>query len=177
VTAVLFTCAGQRVDIVTAFARAGATTIAADLNPLSPALYHADRRAIVPRVDHADYLDALRDLVSLHDVKLVVPLTDLDHHVLDAGRDTSARRRPRARAGRRSDPALLRQVRGAPVLRGAGDRLAPDLAARRAACRPRLPGAGEGAQGLRQASVVRIPLSGNPQSRPLHVTCQAVLPF
>ena len=43
-TAVLFTCAGQRVDIVSAFARAGATTIAADLDPLAPALYHADHR-------------------------------------------------------------------------------------------------------------------------------------
>ena len=30
-TAVLFTCAGQRVDIVTAFGRAGATTVATDL--------------------------------------------------------------------------------------------------------------------------------------------------
>jgi carbamoyl-phosphate synthase large subunit len=87
VTAVLFTCAGQRVDIVTAFARAGATTIAADVNPLSPALYHADRRAIVPRIDHPDYVDALRELVALHDVRLVVPLTDLDHLVLDAARE------------------------------------------------------------------------------------------
>jgi len=38
VTAVLFTCAGQRVDIVGAFKRAGAATIAADANPLAPAL-------------------------------------------------------------------------------------------------------------------------------------------
>ena len=50
-TAVLFTCAGQRVDIVTAFGRAGATTIATDVDQLAPALYHADRRALVPRVD------------------------------------------------------------------------------------------------------------------------------
>jgi carbamoyl-phosphate synthase large subunit len=87
VPTVLFTCAGQRVDIVTAFARAGARTVAADLNPLSPALYHADVRAQVPRVDHPDYLDALRDLVSLHEADLVVPLTDLDHLVLAEGRD------------------------------------------------------------------------------------------
>jgi hypothetical protein len=45
VTAVLFTCAGQRVDIVSAFRRAGARTIAVDANPLAPALYHADRHA------------------------------------------------------------------------------------------------------------------------------------
>jgi len=82
VTAVLFTCAGQRVDIVTAFARAGATTIAVDCNELAPALYHADRRAIVPRVDDPGYTSALRELVALHDVRLVVPLTDLDGALL-----------------------------------------------------------------------------------------------
>jgi carbamoyl-phosphate synthase large subunit len=86
VTAVLFTCAGQRVDIVTAFGRAGATTIAADIDPLAPALYHADRYALVPRVSDPAYLPALRDLVSAHDVRLVVPLTDLDQLLLARGR-------------------------------------------------------------------------------------------
>ena len=47
VTAVLFTCAGQRVDIVSAFARAGATTVATDADPMAPALYHADAFALV----------------------------------------------------------------------------------------------------------------------------------
>jgi carbamoyl-phosphate synthase large subunit len=87
VTAVLFTCAGQRVDIVTAFSRAGATTIATDVDQLAPALYHADRRALVPRVDDAGYIGALRDLVALHDVRLIVPLTDLDHLQLAQARD------------------------------------------------------------------------------------------
>ena len=81
-TAVLFTCAGQRVDIVSAFGRAGAFTVAADANPLAPALYHADRHALVPRIDDPSYVGALRDLVATHDVRLVVPLTDLDQHIL-----------------------------------------------------------------------------------------------
>jgi carbamoyl-phosphate synthase large subunit len=81
-TPVLFTCAGQRVDIVSAFSRAGATTIAADVDPLAPALYHADRFALVPRVDDPAYVPALADLIGAHDVKLVVPLTDLDPPVL-----------------------------------------------------------------------------------------------
>ncbi len=46
--AVLFTCAGQPADIVEAFGRAGAFTVAVDANPLAPALYHADRYALVP---------------------------------------------------------------------------------------------------------------------------------
>jgi carbamoyl-phosphate synthase large subunit len=78
VTAVLFTCAGQRVDIVDAFSRAGATTIAADANPLAPALYRADRHALVPRIEETGYVPALRALVEEHDVQLIVPLTDLD---------------------------------------------------------------------------------------------------
>jgi carbamoyl-phosphate synthase large subunit len=88
VAAVLFTCAGQRVDIVTAFREAGATTVAADVDQLAPALYHADHPAIVPRVDDPFYVEALRDLIELHEVRLVVPLTDLDHLVLAQARDT-----------------------------------------------------------------------------------------
>ncbi len=87
VTGVLFTCAGQRVDIVTAFKRAGARTVATDLNRLAPALYHADTHAFVPRVDDPDYVPTLRALVHEHDIKLVVPLTDLDHGVLSRAKD------------------------------------------------------------------------------------------
>ncbi len=86
-TAVLFTCAGQRVDIVSAFGRAGATTIATDVSDLAPALYHADRRALVPPVDDPGYVAALAELVQVHDVRLIVPLTDLDHLVLASNRD------------------------------------------------------------------------------------------
>jgi len=84
---VLFTCAGQRVDIVTAFARANATTLAVDVNELAPALHAADRRALVPHVDDPGYLEALRTLVEEHDVRLVVPLADLDHLLLAQHRD------------------------------------------------------------------------------------------
>src|SRR5512146_932068 len=85
-TAVLFTCAGQRVDIVSAFRRAGATTVATDVDALAPALYHADHRALVPRVDDLGYVGALRDLAAVHDARLIVPLTDLDHVILARSR-------------------------------------------------------------------------------------------
>ena len=108
-TAVLFTCAGQRVDIVTAFREAGATTIATDVDQLAPALYHADRRALVPRVDDLGYVGALRDLV------------DAARRAADrpAHRPRPPRARRRARAARRRAScssrgsrrrALLRQV-------------------------------------------------------------------
>ena len=86
-TAVLFTCAGQRVDIVQAFGAAGATTIAADANRLAPAPYLADAFELVPRVADSDYVPALRELVGRHDVKLIVPLTDLDQLTLARARD------------------------------------------------------------------------------------------
>ena len=89
-TAVLFTCAGQRVDIVSAFGRAGATTIAADLDPLAPALYHAAHRAFVPRVDDPGYVAALAAIVEEHNVGLVIPLTDLDQAIISASRDRLA---------------------------------------------------------------------------------------
>jgi carbamoyl-phosphate synthase large subunit len=75
------------VDIVSAFGRAGATTIATDLDPLAPALYHADHRASVPRIADAGYIPALRAVVDEHDVRLIVPLTDLDHIPLVRARD------------------------------------------------------------------------------------------
>jgi carbamoyl-phosphate synthase large subunit len=87
VTAVLFTCAGQRVDIVGAFRQAGALTVAADVNPLAPALYHADVHALVPRIEENDYVPALRALVEEHGVDLVVPLTDLDQVILARARE------------------------------------------------------------------------------------------
>jgi carbamoyl-phosphate synthase large subunit len=86
VTVVLFTCAGQRVDIVEAFGRAGATTIAADLNELAPALYSASRRVLVPAIDDPGYIPALAALVAEHGVEIVIPLADLDHRVLAARR-------------------------------------------------------------------------------------------
>ncbi len=86
-TAVLFTCAGQRVDILDAFRRAGARTVAADVNPLAPALYRADRYALVPRIDDDAYVPALRALVEEEDVRLIVPLTDLDQVTLAESRD------------------------------------------------------------------------------------------
>ena len=71
-------------DIVEAFGRAGATTLAVDVNELAPALYAAERRALVPEVAAPGYIEALAALVAEHDVSLVVPLADLDHRVLAA---------------------------------------------------------------------------------------------
>jgi len=87
---VLLTCAGQRVDIVRAFRAAGAVTLGADADPLAPALYHADRQAIVPLIADPGYVGALAELVREHDVRLIVPLSDLDQGLLARSREALA---------------------------------------------------------------------------------------
>ena len=79
--AVLLTGVGKRYDIVSAFAE-HAFTIAADPSPLAPAQYAADKRVAPPRIDDPGYVPFLQDIVDKHDVKAVVPLTDLDIEVL-----------------------------------------------------------------------------------------------
>ena len=77
----------MRVDTVTAFRDAGATTIGADASPYAPALYHCDHHALVPLKDDPDYVPTLRELVDQNDARLVVPLTDIDQGVVSARRD------------------------------------------------------------------------------------------
>ncbi len=82
---VLLTGVGKRYDIVSAFSQ-HATVVAADPNPLAPAQYAADHRYRVPRIDDPGYVPALQELCARHDVRAVVPLTDLDLEVLARAR-------------------------------------------------------------------------------------------
>ncbi len=83
--AVLLTGVGKRYDIVSSFAQ-HAVVVAADPSPLAPAQYAADHRYAVPRIDDPGYVPALQDLCARHDVRAVVPLTDLDLEVLGQAR-------------------------------------------------------------------------------------------
>ena len=82
---VLLTGVGKRYDIVSAFAQ-HATVVAADPNPLAPAQYAAHYRYPVPPIADPDYVPALRRLCERHEVRAVVPLTDLDLEVLGHAR-------------------------------------------------------------------------------------------
>ena len=64
----------------------GRDEIATDLDPLAPALWHADHFELVPRVEDPADVPALAELVEEYDVKLVVPLTDLDQLLLARSR-------------------------------------------------------------------------------------------
>jgi carbamoyl-phosphate synthase large subunit len=82
--AVILTGVGKRYDIVSAFAD-HAFVIAADPSPLAPAQYAADVRVAPPRIDDPGYIPFLQEVVEKYDVKVVVPLTDLDIEVLSRG--------------------------------------------------------------------------------------------
>jgi carbamoyl-phosphate synthase large subunit len=79
--AVLLTGVGKRYDIVSAFAE-HAFVVACDPSPMAPAQYAADARFAPPLIDDPEYVPFLRELVDRHDVRAVVPLTDLDIEVL-----------------------------------------------------------------------------------------------
>src|SRR6476619_5325911 len=86
----MLTSVGQRVDIARAFRAAGAVTLGVDADPLAPALYHCDHRVIVPRIASPEYVPTLARLRQEHDVRLVVPLNDLDFPVLARARERLA---------------------------------------------------------------------------------------
>ena len=79
--AVLLTGVGKRYDIVSAFSQ-HARTIAADPSPLAPARFAADVAVVPPLVADPAYVPFLAELCGEHDVRAVVPLTDLDLEVL-----------------------------------------------------------------------------------------------
>ncbi len=89
----LFTSAGRRVELLRAFRRAYETlgipgaVIAADIDPLAPTLYAADRSYIVPPMSSEEYLPSLITLCRDERVKLIFPLIDPDIAVLAAHRD------------------------------------------------------------------------------------------
>jgi len=72
---------------VSAFARAGCVTVATDADRLAPTLYHAHHHHLVPKVADPGYIDALARVVAEHDVRLIVPLSDLDQVILTAAHE------------------------------------------------------------------------------------------
>jgi carbamoyl-phosphate synthase large subunit len=85
---ILFTCAGRKVALIKAFRCAlnqlgiEGSLIGTDASPFSAALNVCDYHYIVPRVDDPTYIQSLLALCRDHDVKLLIPLIDLDLLIL-----------------------------------------------------------------------------------------------
>ena len=78
---VLITAASRRVPLVHAFKRAlartgGGAVIVTDVNPLSPAVYAADRAYRVPMATESAYIDEIRTICENERIGLVVPTID-----------------------------------------------------------------------------------------------------
>ena len=83
---VLVTCAGRRVSLVRSFIEAaherGLKVVAADPDPLAPALIDVDDAVRVPPLTDPDYVPALLEVVREHGIGLVVPTIDTELPVL-----------------------------------------------------------------------------------------------
>ena len=78
---VLVTAGSRRVPLVRAFQRAlrlsgGGRVIVTDINPLSPAVYTADRAYQAPLSTDAAFLDAIAAICGSEDIGLLVPTID-----------------------------------------------------------------------------------------------------
>jgi carbamoyl-phosphate synthase large subunit len=92
---VLVTAGSRRVPLVQAFQRAlratgGGDVIVADVNPLSPSVYVADRSYRVPMATDASYVDALLAICEAEHVGLLIPTIDDELTTLSEASDRFA---------------------------------------------------------------------------------------
>lgn len=93
----LFTSVGRRVELVRAFKQAytdlgmDGQIVAADIDPLAPALQLADRPYIVPHYNSPEYIPTLVKICEREHVKLILPLIDPDIPILAQASDDFAR--------------------------------------------------------------------------------------
>jgi carbamoyl-phosphate synthase large subunit len=79
---ILFTCVGRRVELISAFRRAGRkldiglTIHGADVTRFAPAMHKVDQAHIVPRLDDPGYIDALLKVARASNIDMIFPLID-----------------------------------------------------------------------------------------------------
>ena len=79
---ILILSAGRRVELVQCFQQAArklqikSNVFAGDCSATAPALYFADEKCLMPRIDEADYVDFIVKYCNLHNIVLVVPTID-----------------------------------------------------------------------------------------------------
>ena len=120
---VLITAASRRVPLVQAFQRAltqsgeGGTVIVTDVNPLSPAVYVADRAFRVPLATEPGYIDDVLAIAVAEQVGLVVPTIDDELPLFGRAADRFAAVR---RTTRRQPVGLASIASSRPALRAGG---------------------------------------------------------
>ncbi|MBN3960621.1 ATP-grasp domain-containing protein [Nostoc sp. NMS8] len=87
---VLLTCAGRRNYLIKFFQEAlqnRGLVFAGDASLDAPALQEADESFLLPPVNHSDYFDQLLDICQQKQVRLLIPLNDLELPFLARQRD------------------------------------------------------------------------------------------
>lgn len=90
---VLILSAGRRVELVQSFQKAAKTlniksnVVAGDCSETAPAIYFADRKAILPRINEDNYIEEIINVCKREDIKLVIPTIDTDLLLLSEERD------------------------------------------------------------------------------------------
>ena len=90
---ILILSAGRRVELVQSFQNAAkrlnikSNVVAGDCSETAPAIYFADRKAILPRINEDNYIDEIIKVCKREDIRLVIPTIDTDLLLLSEERD------------------------------------------------------------------------------------------
>ena len=87
---VMLTCAGRRNYLLNFFREVlvnRGQVFAADATPEAPALQEADQSFLLPRVHDIDYIDKLLFICKRYNIRLLIPLNDLELPLLARRRD------------------------------------------------------------------------------------------
>lgn len=87
---ILFCSCGRRVQLFKFLKQSlgdSCKIIATDNSPIAPALYLADKRYLVPRIDAPDYIDKVVEIAKENDVKAVTTLIDPEIEILAKNRE------------------------------------------------------------------------------------------
>ncbi len=90
---VLILSAGRRVELVNLFKGAAKSLgiqsqiVAGDCSKYAPALYFADKRYLLPRIDGSTYIDEIINICIHESIRLVVPTIDTELELLSRNRE------------------------------------------------------------------------------------------
>ena len=90
---IIILSAGRRVELVQSFQKAAkrlnikSNVVAGDCSETAPAIYFADRKAILPKINEDNYIDEIINVCKREGIRLVIPTIDTDLLLLSEERE------------------------------------------------------------------------------------------
>src|SRR5660398_143684 len=81
---ILILSAGRRVELIQSFQKVAkrlnikSNVVAGDCSETAPAIYFADKKVILPRINEDNYIDEIINVCKRENINLVVPTIDTD---------------------------------------------------------------------------------------------------